>query len=155
VKAEYDSPIVAVCRKLASNTDLAYCGASSRPRIASNLSSPYDEISFVFCRTLTTVANATGLGGWETALSHAQSFIDQLTTEEKFAIVTGTAGYFWSKLMGLCIYSQMFDRPCTGNIAPIPRLHFSGLCLQDGPLSIRQAVSMRWTGIDGKPLTNE
>lgn len=27
-----------------------------------------------------------------------------------------------------------------GNIAPIPRLEFSGLCLQDGPLAIRQAV---------------
>jgi hypothetical protein len=30
--------------------------------------------------------------------------------------------------------------PCVGNIAPIPRLGFSGLCLQDGPLAIRQAV---------------
>jgi beta-glucosidase len=30
--------------------------------------------------------------------------------------------------------------PCVGNIAPIPRLNFSGLCLQDGPLAIRQAV---------------
>jgi beta-glucosidase len=27
--------------------------------------------------------------------------------------------------------------PCVGNIAPIPRLGFSGLCLQDGPLAIR------------------
>jgi len=35
--------------------------------------------------------------------------------------VTGTAG------------------PCVGNIGPIPRLNFSGLCLQDGPLAIRQA----------------
>jgi hypothetical protein len=30
--------------------------------------------------------------------------------------------------------------PCVGNIAPIPRLGFSGLCLHDGPLAIRQAV---------------
>lgn len=30
--------------------------------------------------------------------------------------------------------------PCVGNIAPIPRLNFSGLCFQDGPLAIRQAV---------------
>lgn len=30
--------------------------------------------------------------------------------------------------------------PCIGNIAPIPRLNFSGLCLQDGPLAIRQSV---------------
>lgn len=29
--------------------------------------------------------------------------------------------------------------PCTGNIVAIPRLNFSGLCLQDGPLAIRLA----------------
>lgn len=29
--------------------------------------------------------------------------------------------------------------PCVGNIYPIPRLNFSGLCLQDGPLAIRVA----------------
>jgi hypothetical protein len=29
--------------------------------------------------------------------------------------------------------------PCVGNIAPIPRIDFGGLCLQDGPLAIRQA----------------
>lgn len=28
----------------------------------------------------------------------------------------------------------------TGNIAPIPRVGFPGLCLQDGPLSIRQST---------------
>jgi beta-glucosidase len=30
--------------------------------------------------------------------------------------------------------------PCVGNIPPISRLNFSGLCLQDGPLAVRQAV---------------
>lgn len=29
--------------------------------------------------------------------------------------------------------------PCVGNIVAIPRLGFQGLCLQDGPLSIRVA----------------
>lgn len=29
--------------------------------------------------------------------------------------------------------------PCVGNIGSIPRLGFEGLCLQDGPLAIRQA----------------
>lgn len=29
--------------------------------------------------------------------------------------------------------------PCVGNIYPIPRLNFSGLCLQDGPASLRTA----------------
>lgn len=47
--------------------------------------------------------------------------MNQLTLEEKAYLVTGTPG------------------PCVGNIAPIPRLGFQGLCLQDGPLAIRQA----------------
>ena len=94
VKANYGSPVVAVSRRLAPNLYLIYYGAGSRLqlRIASNLSFPYDQISFIFCRVLTIAANATGLGGWKTALSQAQSFVDQLTTEEKFTIVTGTAG---------------------------------------------------------------
>jgi len=29
--------------------------------------------------------------------------------------------------------------PCVGNIVAVPRLNFSGLCLQDGPLAIRVA----------------
>lgn len=29
--------------------------------------------------------------------------------------------------------------PCAGNIYPIPRVNFSGLCLQDGPASLRGA----------------
>jgi beta-glucosidase len=67
-------------------------------------------------------ANTTGAVGWEKALKKAQDFVDQLSLEEKADIVTGTPG------------------PCVGNIAPIPRLNFGGLCLQDGPLAIRQAI---------------
>ncbi|EON68539.1 hypothetical protein W97_07797 [Coniosporium apollinis CBS 100218] len=66
--------------------------------------------------------NTAGLGGWEDALSQANGFLSQLTLDEKVQIVTGTPG------------------PCTGNIGPIARLGFSGLCLQDGPLAIRQAT---------------
>lgn len=33
------------------------------------------------------------------------------------------------------------EGPCVGNIAPISRLDFPGLCLQDGPLAIRQATN--------------
>lgn len=33
------------------------------------------------------------------------------------------------------------DGPCVGNILPIHRLGFPGLCLQDGPLAIRQATN--------------
>ncbi|KAL3469791.1 glycosyl hydrolase family 3 N terminal domain-containing protein [Aspergillus californicus] len=65
--------------------------------------------------------NATGNGGWEDALVLAQDFVAQLTLEEKADMVTGQFG------------------PCVGNIVAIPRLNFTGLCLQDGPLSIRVA----------------
>lgn len=66
-------------------------------------------------------ANATGVGGWEDALAKAKAFVDLLTLEEKASMVTGQPG------------------PCVGNIAPIARIGFNGLCLQDGPLSIRVA----------------
>ncbi|KAM0346671.1 hypothetical protein ACHAPU_005383 [Fusarium lateritium] len=64
--------------------------------------------------------NATGKG-WEDAFVKAQEFVSQLTLEEKADMVTGTPG------------------PCVGNIIAIPRLGFNGLCLHDGPLSIRVA----------------
>ncbi|KIV87904.1 hypothetical protein PV11_03420 [Exophiala sideris] len=59
---------------------------------------------------------------WETAFAQAQAFVSNLTLEEKAQLVTGTSG------------------PCVGNIGAIERLGFDGLCLQDGPLAIRQAT---------------
>lgn len=64
--------------------------------------------------------NTTGIG-WEDAFAKAKSLVSQLTLEEKVSLVTGTIG------------------PCVGNIPAIPRVGFGGLCMQDGPLSIRQA----------------
>lgn len=64
------------------------------------------------------IANTTGIG-WEAALVKAKAFVAELTPEEKASMLTGAPG------------------PCVGNIIPIPRLGFSGLCLQDGPLAIR------------------
>lgn len=55
------------------------------------------------------------------ALAKARDWVSKLTLEEKSAMTTGAPG------------------PCVGNIIPIPRLGFSGLCLQDGPLAIRVA----------------
>lgn len=75
---------------------------------------PIERIQILtFC-----LANTTGIG-WEDAIVKARSFVSQLTLEEKSDMVTGTPG------------------PCIGNIVAIPRLGFSGLCLQDGPLAIR------------------
>ncbi|KAK7518898.1 glycoside hydrolase superfamily [Phyllosticta citriasiana] len=65
--------------------------------------------------------NATGVG-WEEAFAKAQDFLAELTLEEKTTLITGTNG------------------PCPGNIIGIERLNFTGLCLQDGPLAIRQAT---------------
>ena len=45
-----------------------------------------------------------------------------MTTEEKVGLVSGTEG------------------PCVGNIAPIYRLNFTGLCIQNGPLALEQGT---------------
>ncbi|GME26780.1 hypothetical protein GTA08_BOTSDO00267 [Neofusicoccum parvum] len=66
--------------------------------------------------------NTTGAGGWENALVLANEFIAQLNLTEKASIVTGG-------ITGSCI----------GNLRPIERLNFTGLCLQDGPQAIRVA----------------
>ncbi|RKK79199.1 putative beta-glucosidase G [Fusarium oxysporum] len=66
-------------------------------------------------------ARMSGQGNWEKAFKKAREFVERLTVDEKTYLVTGVSG------------------PCIGNIAPIPRLNFSGLCLQDGPASVRLA----------------
>lgn len=66
------------------------------------------------------LANATGTG-WEDAFAKASALTAQLNLTEKIFMVTGVKG------------------PCVGNIPAIPRVGFKGLCLQDGPLAIRQA----------------
>lgn len=62
---------------------------------------------------------------WDAALAKAKTFVDQLSVEEKVGILTGAPA-----LTGL---------GCIGNIAPIPRLGFGGLCLLDGPTAINRA----------------
>ncbi|KAJ5296032.1 hypothetical protein N7508_010853 [Penicillium antarcticum] len=59
--------------------------------------------------------NMTGNGGWEAALVKAKKFVNKPTLEEKSWMATGQPG------------------PCVGNVLPIPRLNFTGLCLQNGP----------------------
>lgn len=54
-------------------------------------------------------------------MEKARAFVAELTLQEKADMVTGQPG------------------PCVGNIYPIPRLNFGGLCLQDGPASLRTA----------------
>ncbi|KAH7417835.1 beta-glucosidase [Cadophora sp. MPI-SDFR-AT-0126] len=56
----------------------------------------------------------------DVAREKANAFIAQLNLTEKVALVTGAGGN------------------CIGNIAPIPRLNFSGLCLADGPSGVNR-----------------
>lgn len=68
---------------------------------------------------------------WEDAFERAKAFVAELTLEEKAKMVTGQPG------------------PCVGNIEPVERLGFNGLCLQDGPLANRVAdyVSVFQAGV--------
>ncbi|CAK4030678.1 glycoside hydrolase family 3 [Lecanosticta acicola] len=88
----------------------------------SNSTSAWNHADFETSPEVFPSPNITGTGGWDAALEKAKDWVSQLTIEEKAILVTGTEG------------------PCVGNIGPIPRLNFTGLCLQDGPLAIRQAT---------------
>lgn len=61
----------------------------------------------------------TGAEGWDEAVNKARDFVAELTVEEKAWMVTGRPG------------------PCVGNIHPIPRLNFTGICMHDGPAALR------------------
>ncbi|KFY40142.1 hypothetical protein V495_05598 [Pseudogymnoascus sp. VKM F-4514 (FW-929)] len=61
--------------------------------------------------------------GWEAAFAKARTFVANLTLDEKAGLLTGN-----------------IRGPCVGNLVPIPRLGFKGLCMQDGPAAIRQAT---------------
>ena len=67
------------------------------------------------------LARISDANGWKDGLEKARAFVAELTLQEKADMVTGQPG------------------PCVGNIYPIPRLNFGGLCLQDGPASLRTA----------------
>ncbi|CAJ2502363.1 Uu.00g097570.m01.CDS01 [Anthostomella pinea] len=70
----------------------------------------------------------TGVGAWADATKKAVDFVNQLTIEEKVGLAsgvvssTGTSG----TLNG-----------CSGNIAPIARLNFTGMCLTDAGQGVR------------------
>ncbi|KAF2017320.1 glycoside hydrolase family 3 protein [Aaosphaeria arxii CBS 175.79] len=59
---------------------------------------------------------------WSESYRKAAELVKQMTLTEKVNVTTGTG---WSTQM------------CVGNTAPVPRLKFPALCLQDGPLGIR------------------
>jgi hypothetical protein len=59
---------------------------------------------------------------WEESYKKAAEMVKQMTLVEKVNVTTGTG---WQMQM------------CVGNTAPVPRLKFPALCLQDGPLGLR------------------
>ncbi|TIA90228.1 hypothetical protein E3P81_02560 [Wallemia ichthyophaga] len=63
-----------------------------------------------------------GVGDWASATGKARDLVYSLSIEERVNLTTGVG---WS------------NGPCVGNIAPI-RDVFPGICLQDGPLGVRE-----------------
>ena len=67
---------------------------------------------------------AQGGNGWQDAYAKAQQFVSQLTLLEKVNLTTGVG---WE------------GQACVGNTGSIPRLNFTGLCLQYSPLGVRDS----------------
>ena len=65
-----------------------------------------------------------GGNGWQDAYAKAQSFVSQLTLLEKVNLTTGVGWH---------------GELCVGNTGSIPRLNFTGLCMQDSPLGVRDS----------------
>lgn len=65
------------------------------------------------------------LSAWGSALAKADSFVARLNLTEKISMTTGF------------LIRDGAIGSCDGNILGIPRLNFSGFCLQDGPTSVR------------------
>lgn len=66
--------------------------------------------------------NATGLQGWESAVSQARQFVMQLSIAEKTNLTGGYANP---------------ENGCSGNIYAIERLGFPGLCVTDAGNGVR------------------
>ena len=59
---------------------------------------------------------------WDQAIAMAKSFVEQLTLEEKCNMTSGVRG------------------ACVGNVLPISRLNFTGICFQDAPSGVGDGV---------------
>ena len=59
---------------------------------------------------------------WDQAIAMAKSFVAQLTLEEKCKMTSGVGG------------------ACVGNVLPVARLNFTGICFQDAPSGVGDGV---------------
>lgn len=79
------------------------------------------------CFTTNSKEDASGLDNkaWQAAFKKADKFVSQLNPSEKIGMITGTL--------------DLSSSGCIGNIVPIERLGFRGLCLLDGPQALNRA----------------
>ncbi|KAH7144175.1 glycosyl hydrolase family 3 N terminal domain-containing protein [Dactylonectria estremocensis] len=70
-------------------------------------------------------ASVPSVEDWQNAFIKADEFVSQLNLTEKIGMITGTMDLTTSK--------------CIGNIKPIDRINFPGLCLLDGPQALNHA----------------
>ncbi|KAJ3580052.1 hypothetical protein NPX13_g512 [Xylaria arbuscula] len=72
---------------------------------------------------------------WTAAVVKADALLAQLSFDEKIDMVTGT--------------DPLSSLGCIGNIAPVPRLNFSGICYSDGASGVNRAdlVTVFPTGV--------
>lgn len=59
---------------------------------------------------------------WDEAIVMAKAFVQQLNLTEKCAMTAGVGG------------------PCVGNVLPVRRLNFTGMCLQDSPSGVGDGI---------------
>lgn len=76
-------------------------------------------------------ANSSGIGSWADAYSKASAFVQDLTLDEIVSLTAGTTS----------------TTGCAGYIAPITRVGFPGLCVQDASNGVRKAEFVSaWPG---------
>lgn len=63
---------------------------------------------------------------WEEAYAKAEKLLSQMTLEQKVNLTTGTGNQ---------------QGPCEGNTAPVEDPYFPALCLNDGPIGLREALN--------------
>jgi len=83
------------------------------------------SLVFTFLVSVDANSNAYRQGQsttWDQAIAMAKSFVAQLTLQEKCNITSGVRG------------------ACVGNVLPVPRLNFTGMCFQDAPAGVGDGV---------------
>ena len=104
-----------------SNDEFATSNASSPYTVDSDPSS-YTSVPFPYPLNTSFGHSEHPVSRWNDAHAKARAFLTNWTLEEKVTLTTGTG---WQ--IGRCV----------GNIPAIPLRNFSGLCLEDSELGVR------------------